>query len=374
MSSVPAALPGAPAEPAQPSGRETGRSIRAERLAAAARRVPLRLLGRRVIALPLLAFLVASVGFLVMHVLPGDPARQIAGQYAAPFVLREIRAKLGINQSLWHQYTTFVSNLVQGNLGTSYYSGRPVGDEIFSRLPSDIELALAAVVFALAWGLLAGTISAYFRNRRTDTAVRFVVSIEQSVPDFVAGLLLIYLLAFRLGALPEASGQLALAASPPGRITGSIVLDSLLRGDWSTLGDACAHLVLPAVSLGFVIAAVFARVTRSSLGDALRSPQVEFARACGVRERTVLAYAASVARTPVITYLAIILGALFGGTAIIETVFNWNGASQWVVTSITKSDLPAVQGFIVVTAVFTLVLYVLLDVTIAVLDPRVRLR
>ena len=150
------------------------------------------------------------------------------------------------------------------------------------------------------------------------------------------------------------------------------VVDSLLHGDWTAFTDSLGHLILPAVSLGIVLTAIFAKISRSSLASALTSAQVEFARACGLREGTVIRYAATTARTSFLTYLAITIGALLGGTAIIEKVFGWNGVAQWGLNSISQLDLPAIQGFIIVVGTVTIVIYLLLDVLVLLLDPRLR--
>lgn len=343
-------------------------------LAPLRRRLPLGLIIRRLLLIPVLVFIVATVSFFVLHLLPGDPARQIAGQYATPQTLHKIRVQLGIDTSVWNQYAKFVSGIAQGSLGRSYSNHATVLSEIGQRLPSDIELIAAALLFAVTWGLLAGVASAHWRGRWPDSVLRVFIGAEQATPDFVVGLVLIFLLAFKAGILPEPSGQLDLSATSPPRHTGAAAIDALIAGQWSVLGSALLHLVLPAVALGSVIAAVLARVTRAAVAGGLRSTQIEFARACGLRERTILRSAISMSRTSVITYLAMILGSLVGGTAIIESIFSWNGIGQWGLTSITNRDLPAIQGFVIVAGSLTLFIYVVLDVVVAVLDPRVSMR
>ena len=335
-------------------------------------RFPWRPLLRRLSALPLSLFVFVTLTFFMVHVLPGDPARAIAGQYSAPSVLEQLRHELGLDKPLGTQYGEFLKNLVHGDLGTSYRSQTPVRTEIFNRLPGDIELIVASLIVAVAIGLGLGFIGAYWEARLPDRLSRIVVSIQQSLPDFVIGLLLIYFFFFRISVFPAPLGQLSTTATPPAKITGSIVLDSALRGQWSTFNDAMEHLALPAISLGFVLAAIFAKVSRSALSSALRSPQTEFARACGMRESKIIYYASTVARTPFLTYLAIVVGTALGGVAIIEQVFSWNGAAQWGVAAIFSSDLPSVQGFIIVIGTGAILIYVLLDVVVMLLDPRIR--
>ena len=317
-------------------------------------------------------FGVVIVTFLMLRLIPGDPVLFMLSTHATQAQIDQLRRQLGLNLPIWAQFWHYLDGLVHGNLGTSYVSDTPVRDEIFGRLPADIELILASLVVALLVGLTQGWVAARWRGRAPDRVVRAVVSLEQSFPDFVVGLLLIYLLFFRLHLLPSPTGQLAITETAPTKITGMIVLDALLRGEWSTFGDALAHLVLPAVSLGLVLSAIFAKVVRSALSTELAAPQIEFARACGLRERRVTHYAWTVVRTPFLTYVAIVVGTLLGGTAIIEKVFDWNGVAQWGIASITQLDLPATEGFIVVLGVATVFIYLALDVIVILLDPRVR--
>ncbi len=338
----------------------------------AQRGVPVGMLVRRVVALPFLLLLVVSLAFVIFHALPGDPARTIAGPYGDEATLKQIRAQLGIDKPFWTSYWDFLVGLAHGSLGTSYFSKQTVLAEISQRLPGSIELIVASVVSALVWGAVLGGISAYRRNRPADRVSRGIVGLQLSVPDFVIGVVLVYLLAYRVRVFPQATGQLALVTSPPHRITGMYVLDSLLAGDWATFQDAFDHLILPAVAEGALLAAIYARVIRSKLIASLQGPQVEFARACGLRERTVLWYAAKEARGAVLTYTALIVGALLGSDAVVETVFNWNGVAQWGIESIGRLDVPAMQGFVVVTGTATIVIYLVLDVLVLALDPRLR--
>jgi ABC-type dipeptide/oligopeptide/nickel transport system permease component len=326
----------------------------------------------RLIVLPISLFVMASLAFILVRVLPGDPARLLAGQYATPQAVSQIRVALGLNQSLGAQYGEFLSGLVRGNIGTSYLTHTSVRSQIFNLLPGDMELIGASLVVALILGPALGTAAAYWRGKAPDRVARGIISVQQSLPDFVIGLLLIFLLYYRARMLPPPTGQISLGITAPGRITGMPVLDSLLHGDWAAFTDSLGHLILPAVSLGLVLAAIFAKISRSSLGSALNSAQVEFARACGLRERTVIRYAVTTARTSFLTYLAIIIGSLLGGVAIIEKVFDWNGVAEWGLNSISQLDLPSIQGFIIVTGTVTIVIYLLLDVLVLLLDPRLR--
>lgn len=315
---------------------------------------------------------IASLTFLLVAVIPSNPAVAIAGPYASPAQIAAVEDKLGLNQPLIVRYFEFLGQLLQGNLGKSIYDGSSINAQIARLIPSTFELILAALIIAIPLGLILGAVSAYWAGRIADRVSSFVVGIMQSIPDFVLAVVLIYVFSVVLGIAPGPEGQLSIANTPPPRVTGMLVIDSIISGDPTLISDAFAHLALPAFTLGIVIAAVFARVSRSSLRESLDSDQTKFARAGGLSELKVVQYAFMTARTPVLTYGAIIFAALFGGTAIVETIFNWNGLSQWAVTAMLRTDYAAIQGFVIVAGTITLIVFALLDVVSGMLDPRVR--
>jgi dipeptide transport system permease protein len=315
---------------------------------------------------------VIVVAFLLVNALPGDPAGVIAGPAATPEILAETRQRLGLDQSLLHRFLDYVANLAQGDLGRSFYTNRPVTSEVFRFLPATLELVTLALVVAAILGIGLGTVAAYWKGRLADRGARFLVTIFQAIPDFFLALLLIYLLFYTLGWAPSPVGQLGLLADPPRHVTGAIMLDALLTGNMSIFQTAVSHAVLPVMALGIYYSAYFARSTVATLVPALESKQVEYARACGLSEWRVLGYAFRQARTPILTYGGILLAALVGGAAIVETIFSWGGFGEWAIDSILKLDLPAIQGFILFAGLGTLIVFTALDLLVAILDPRVR--
>jgi peptide/nickel transport system permease protein len=196
----------------------------------------------------------------------------------------------------------------------------------------------------------------------------------QSVPDFLLALLLIYFLFFILGWAPAPLGRMGLAGSGEvEKVTGLLLVDTLLDGNVAAFTRALRHLMLPTLALGVVYSAYLGKTARATMANALASQQVEYARACGLPERQVIRYAFLEARTPIITYLTILFGALVGGAAIVETIFSWQGVGEWALVAMLNLDIPAIQGFIVVAGVTTILLYLALDVAVMLLDPRVRL-
>lgn len=327
---------------------------------------------RRIVFLPVALLVIATLAFLLVNVLPGNAAGIVAGPAASPEQIEVIEERLGLNDPLIERYTSFIGDLVQWDLGRSFYTDREITTEIGRFLPNTLELVVMSLAVASVLGIGLGTIAAYWSGRSADRVARLVVTISQSIPDFFLALLLIYLLFYLLGVAPPPVGRLGLVERPPDRVTGALLLDSLIAGQWTTFRSALSHSVLPVMTLGFYYASYFAKTTISALGPALDSKQVEFARANGLSERAVLAYAFRQARTPILTYGGILLAALTGGAAIVETIFSWGGFGEWAIDSILQLDIPAVQGFIVVAGIGTLLIFMFLDLLVAALDPRVK--
>lgn len=327
---------------------------------------------RRVILMIVSLWALASVTFLLVSLLPVDPARAVAGEYATEEQIADVAAKLGLDQPLIVRYGVFMGELLRGDFGDDIYTGAPVMDAITQRLPSTAELVVLGMTVGIIVGIALGVLAAYYQGRWQEKLSSGVVAVLQALPDFVIAVVLMYLFAYLVRWAPGPEGQLAITTPRPPPVTGMILVDSLLAGHTATFGDAVTHVILPVLSLGLALGALFARVSRAALRDALESDQTRFARACGLREPTVLAYALRSARTPILAYGAMMLGTMFGGTAVIETVFNWNGASQWAVLAMLNNNFPAIQAYVIVTGAITLTIYVLLDVITALFDPRVR--
>jgi ABC-type dipeptide/oligopeptide/nickel transport system permease component len=328
----------------------------------------------RVAILPIGVVVVATLAFALVNLLPGDPARVIAGPLSSAAEVRHIRAQLGLNRPLLDRYWQFMGDLAHGNLGTSYYSKTAITRQIWQYMPSTLELVILVVIAAAIFGVVFGSISSYFAGRLPDRLIKGFVVIAQSIPDFFLGLILIYVLFYLLHVAPAPVGQLGLFDTAPPRVTGSIMIDAALAGQWSVLWSAAQHAFLPVLTLGIFYSAFVAKISRAVLGEALESDYVEFARACGLSERVVMAYALRASRVPIVTYVGMLLATLCGGAAIVETVFAWNGAGQWVVRSILQLDIPAIQGFIVFVGLITLVVFIAVDLIVLAIDPRVAYR
>jgi peptide/nickel transport system permease protein len=332
----------------------------------------MRIVATRLLMLPLSLVLLATLSFGLIALMPGNPAVAIAGNFASKADVAQITANLGLDKPLWHRYLDYMGAFAHGDMGDSLFTGQSVAAEMSRRLPATLELVLCAIVVAALIGLFLGTLGAYLRRTFYDRVSRGLVTVFQSVPDFLLAVLLIFLLYHQWGVAPEPVGQLGLLAEPVQRATGFMLIDTLLAGRPDLFLTHVGHLILPVLALGIVYSAFFGKLARSVMATAFASPQVEFARACGLSERKVIGYALLQGRSSILTYGAILFGTLVGGASIVETVFAWQGAGQWALEAILKLDIPVIQAFILITGLLTIVIYLLLDVLVAILDPRVR--
>ncbi|WP_235738814.1 ABC transporter permease [Nocardioides alcanivorans] len=316
-------------------------------------------------------FGVVTLSFLLVSVTPGDPAELIAGPMATQDQVEQIRTDLGLDDSLGKRYVDYMTGLAHGDLGTSYFSKRPVTDEILEKLPATLELILLAVLLAAVLGVATGALGAYFRGRWPDRLSRLVTGVFQAIPDFFLGLILIYTLFFLAGVAPSPTGRVGILEQAPEKVTGFHTIDSLLAGDLALFGSVVGHLMLPVLTLGLVYAAYFAKTARTTIGKSLNSQQAQFARALGLPERTVVRYAFVESRTTIVTYAGVIFASLLGGEAIVERIFSWDGIGRWSLEGIIKLDVPVVQGMVLVAGALTLIIYTLLDIVIGLLDPRI---
>lgn len=312
----------------------------------------LYILKRLLSAVPVLFGLTVIV-FLIMAMIPGDPATAILGAFATPENVARLNRELGLDKSLIEQYVIWIGNLLQGDFGRSYTLNRPVIDEVLERFGATLILAGAAMLLCSLFGLLAGIVSAVRQFGWADRAITFFVLIGLSMPSFWLGLLLILAFAVKWRLLP-ASGMFAIYGG----------------GD---LPDLLVHLILPAVTLAIVATGVIARLTRTAMLEVLRQDCIRTARAKGIDERRVIyRHAFKVALVSVIPVLGIQAGFVLGGAVYIETVFQWPGIGRMLVKAISTRDLLLVQGGVLVVAASYVLINLLADVAQYLLDPRLK--
>jgi ABC-type dipeptide/oligopeptide/nickel transport system permease component len=337
-----------------------------------ARLTPLTRYTLRTLAfVPVATFVIITLTFMLVNLIPSHPELALAGPLATDEQLVTIRAELGLDQPLLTRYGQYLAQLAHLDLGESYYTRQPVWDGITQRLTSTLVMVVLGVLVAAVLGIVLGTVGALYRGRAADRASRTVTTFTQVVPDFFLALLFIFFFYFTLRWAPAPTGQLSVASVPPPAVTGSALVDSLLAGNLGLAGVALKHLALPVLVLGIAMSAWFAKSTRVALGEALTSPQVEFARACGLPRRKVLGYAILAARSQIITYLGVLFAGALGSNAVIEIVFSWGGMGQYNVDRVLALDLPAIQGNVLVLSLMTLLVFVFTDLLVALFDPRV---
>ena len=311
--------------------------------------------------------------FVLVRLIPGDPIETMAGERGIdPARHEQLRKEYGFDQPVLVQYGYYLSRLIRGDLGRSIVTHEPVISEFTTLFPATVELGVSAILFALCFGLPAGIIAAVRRNSIFDHGVMGASLTGYSMPIFWWGLLLILLFSVQLGLTPV-SGRLAVQyfVEP---VTGFLLVDTLLAGDFDAFKSALSHLILPMIVLGTVPLAVIARMTRSAMLEVLGEDYIRTARAKGLPAYRVIAiHALRNALIPVVTVFGLQFGNLLAGAVIVETVFSRPGLGRLIVGAILSKDFPLVQGTILFVATVYVLINVLVDLTYAFVDPRIRL-
>jgi peptide/nickel transport system permease protein len=332
----------------------------------------IRFILRRVFLLPPLLFGVSLLLFVLTHLVPADPAKLVAGEHAGASEVAAVRKAFGLDRPLPEQYVMYVAGLVRGNLGTSMRTNSAVLDDLRTYFPATLELTAAAMLATVAIGVPLGMIGAIGRGGLADIAAQFASLSGLSFPIFVFGLMMQLIFSRWLGWLPLA-GRLGIGDSPPSHITGLYVLDSLLTGNLTTLKSALVHLALPTFTLALSSLAPTARMTRSTMLEILSQDYVRTAWAKGLAPfRLYLRHGLRNALIPIITILGLHVSALLGGVFIVELIFAWPGLGLYSVQGIVSLDYAAVMGTALLLTALYVVVNLAVDVTYAVLDPRIR--
>jgi peptide/nickel transport system permease protein len=326
---------------------------------------------RRLVWLPVVMWAVASLTFLTLRLVPGDPLASVATLVLDPAQLDRIRSLWALDQPLWNQYLLFMGSLMRGDLGISMASGQPLTVLLYEKMPPTIELALAAMVISTVVGVGAGIISATTRWRAVDYTARTFAILGLSIPWFWIAILFVYLFSVKLRWTPV-GGRIGVGIEYE-VITNFLIVDSLLTANWIALWSALRHLALPALAIGLTSAGFVARMTRSSMLEVMRMDYIRSARAKGLRERTVnLGHALRNAILPVITLQGLQFGALLGGAVITELVFAWPGLGRMLLDGILRRDYAVVQGTVIFVAFIYVLMNLVVDLLYRVVDPRLR--
>ncbi len=312
------------------------------------------------------------ITFALSHVVPGDPARLAAGPDANASMVETVRREYGLDQPVWVQFQRYVRGVLSGDLGRSLRTRQDVTADLLRYFPNTFELVTASMLLAVALGVPLGMLSAVYRNTWVDHLTRFVSVSGVAIPAFWLGLMLQLLVALHWGLVPL-GGRLSLMATPPAPITHLLFVDAALRGQWSTLGDALAHALLPVVTLCFPALASIMRVNRAEMIETLRQDYIVNARAQGTSElRIVTRYALRNAMVPTLSMIGLRYGWMLGGTILVETVFDWPGIGLYAVSSALASDFQPVVGVTLLIGLNFMVANLLVDLAYGWIDPRIR--
>lgn len=314
---------------------------------------------------------IMMITFFISLVVPLDPLAAIAGPQAPQETVERLRILYGFDQPIYIQFARYIKRLAHGDLGTSFQTGRPVLEDIIHFFPATIELATLALIVAILVGIPLGVLSAVYRNSPIDHFSRVLSLIGVSMPVFWLGLVLLLIFYYKLGWFPE-PGRLDIMLIEPKRITGALLIDSVIARDWEVFWDAVKHMFLPATVLGLFGLAGIARIVRSSMLDVLSQEYIKTARIKGLNEFLVLTrHALRNALVPAVTIIGLTYGGLLEGSVLTETIFSWPGLGRYLAKAFLTLDLNAVVGGTMLVALIFSVVNLIVDLSYAFLNPQI---
>jgi ABC-type dipeptide/oligopeptide/nickel transport system permease component len=332
----------------------------------------LKYAARRAAVLPVQLALVSLIVFFLVRQMPGDPTFLYTGPFATTERVAEVRRQLGLDEPVYMQYARYLERMAHGDFGLSMRTSQPVVADVRQRLPATMELILYSVLVSVLVGLPLGVYTA-IRSRGVLNRIVFGYGmLAGALPDFWFGLIAIFVFFYKLDWLPGPIGRIDLLVSKPEDVTGLYTVDALLTGNWPALASASSQLVLPVLTLVFIYMSLVLKNTQSAMSEMLRSEFVTYARAAGLSRWMQWRYALRNAMPPIITVTGILTWFLLGGAVLVETVFAWGGLGQYAVQSVVNSDYAALQAVVLFSAVFTMVVFLLVDLAYFIIDPRIK--
>jgi peptide/nickel transport system permease protein len=330
-----------------------------------------RLIVRRLIFLVFVLFGLSLVTFGLSHVIPGDPARLMAGPRASKTAVTKIREQYGLDDPLPEQYVNYVKNLTRGDLGTSFTTRRPVVEDLKRYLPATVELGAIAFVLSTLIGIPLGVLSSVRRDKLADHIARFISISGLALPVFWLAIMAQFVFFGQLGWFPDGA-RLPIGMDPPPTVTGFYTLDSLVAGDWDRFRLSVTHLILPATVLAYGSLAVVTRMVRGGMLEVLNQDYIRTARAKGIAPNAVIfGHALKNAMLPTVTSLGLQVGLLLSGAFLVEIVFSWPGIGRYAVEAIQRLDYNATMATTLVIALIFVLINLLVDILYLFLDPRI---
>jgi peptide/nickel transport system permease protein len=332
-----------------------------------------RFIARRLFLLIFMLFGITVLTFFLSRVVPGDPARTMAGMRASQEQIENMRIRLGLDKPLLEQFWVYFRDLLQGDLGRSITNNRPVMDNLQQFFPATIELTLVAFLIAALFGVPLGVVAALYKDSWIDHISRVASLAGIAFPSFWLGIVLILIFFYRLDWLPAGRRVEVSTMVDYDPITNLMLVDSLLTHDWSLFTDALQHIILPAVTLAIGPLARFMRFTRTIMVEELRKPYIVTAHSKGLRPRTVtIRHALRNALIPTVTIMGLAIGSMLSGSVLVETIFSWPGLGQYAFDAVFHLDYPSIIGVTLLTTVSFLLTNLGVDILYAYLDPRIR--
>ena len=304
---------------------------------------------------------IVLVSFLLVKSIPGDPAVLMLGPTATPAAIASLREQLGLDQPLYMQFLIYVRNLLHGDMGTSWQTTRPVLEDLIMRFPATLELVTYSLLLAILIGVTLGVYAARYPGGWVARITDLYGIGAGALPDFWFALVLIFVFYTVLGWAPAPLGRIDMIVLPPPAITGALTIDSLLAGDFQAFRSACSHLVLPVLTLGLLNAGPILKMTQSTMEKMLEADFSRYEVLCGVPQNLVVRHALRNAFPSIVTIISVLYGFLIGGAVLVEIVFSWGGAGQYAVQGVLNSDIYPVLGFVLFSAIFSLVVYIVVD-------------
>ncbi len=315
----------------------------------------------------------AALTFFIGRVLPIDPVLAIVGEKALPEVYQRVYLELGLDKPIWQQFIEYLGKILRGDFGISYSTSRPVLTDLLNFFPATLELATIGLVIGVALGVPMGVASAYWHEKWPDHVIRIVGLIGYSVPIFWLGLVGLFVFYYKLGWVSGPGQVDVFFTGIVDRVTGSILIDAAIAGEWEVFWNAVSQMILPALLIGYFSLAYISRMTRSVMLDQLSREYVLTARLKGASEFTVVVrHALGNAMIPLVTVIALSYGGLLEGSVLVETIFSWPGIGNYIYSSLFAADMNAVLGGTLLVGVVFVLLNMLSDVLYAALDPRSR--
>jgi len=312
--------------------------------------------------------------FIIARMLPGDPARLALGPFATEEQVEQLRHEMGLDKPLPLQYWSYITGIFHGDFGLSFQSRRNVGLDLAHYLPATIELVMTALIWVVAIGIPFGVLAGRYKDSWFDNISRVMAFVGVSVPPFVVGLIGQLVFSYGLGILPT-TGRLGLLTPKPPTVTGLLILDSLIAGNFSALGDALKHILLPSFAIAMTGIGQITRITRSSVSDVLNKDYIEAARAFGIPNRYVtFKYMLKPSFIPPLTILGLTLASELSNAFLVETVFAWPGIAKYGIRAILRKDFNAIMGVVLIIGVAFVVVNLIVDILAGYVDPRIRIQ